>query len=60
MDLAYNGQYRMVEMSQFFIVRDNVDDIMLIPTIIQKLDQIKVSTYSGFFLFKSDNLTYFI
>ncbi|KAG1459297.1 hypothetical protein G6F46_005517 [Rhizopus delemar] len=41
MDLAYNGQYRMVEMSQFFVVRDNVDDIMLIPTIIQKLDQIK-------------------
>ncbi|CAO3704078.1 unnamed protein product [Rhizopus stolonifer] len=43
MDLAYNGQYRMLEMGQFFVFRDNVNDIMLLPSIMQKLDQIKVS-----------------
>lgn len=59
-DLVHNGQYRMVEVSQFFVVRDNIDDIMLIPATIQKIEQIKVSTYSSHFLFKSDNLTYFI
>ncbi|KAG1041172.1 hypothetical protein G6F43_012143 [Rhizopus delemar] len=39
MDLLYNGQYRLIEISNFFIVRDTVEDIMLIPGIIQKLDQ---------------------
>jgi hypothetical protein len=44
MDLAYNGQYRMVEISSFFFNRDTTDDILLIPTIIEKLNhQVKVS-----------------
>ncbi|KAI8093959.1 hypothetical protein BDF21DRAFT_331253 [Thamnidium elegans] len=38
-DLVYNGQYRLIEISTFFIVRDTVEDLMLIPGIIQKLDQ---------------------
>ncbi|GAA5800827.1 hypothetical protein HPULCUR_006266 [Helicostylum pulchrum] len=41
MDLQYNGQYRLIEISTFFLVRDTIDDIMLIPSIIQKLDQVR-------------------
>ncbi|KAG0738426.1 hypothetical protein G6F57_012260 [Rhizopus arrhizus] len=41
MDLEYDGQYRMIEMSRFNFTRDNVDDILLVPAIIEKLNQIK-------------------
>ncbi|KAG1046714.1 hypothetical protein G6F43_010812 [Rhizopus delemar] len=41
MDLLYNGQYRMVELSRFFLTRDNVDDVMLVPTIMEKLCQLQ-------------------
>ncbi|EPB88138.1 hypothetical protein HMPREF1544_05082 [Mucor circinelloides 1006PhL] len=41
MDLQYNGQYRMIELNSFFIVRNNIDDIMLVPSIIEKMYQLK-------------------
>ncbi|GAA5802401.1 hypothetical protein HPULCUR_007866 [Helicostylum pulchrum] len=41
MNLQYNGQYRLIEISTFFLVRDTIDDIMLIPSIVQKLDQVR-------------------
>lgn len=44
MDLLYNGQYRMVELSRFFFTRDNVDDVMLVPTIMEKLCQLQVNS----------------
>ncbi|KAI7902346.1 uncharacterized protein BX663DRAFT_486668 [Cokeromyces recurvatus] len=31
MDLQYNGQYRMIELISFFVVRNNIDDFMLVP-----------------------------
>jgi hypothetical protein len=43
MDLLYNGQFRLIEINNFFIVRDTVDDIILIPGIMQKLGQAQVS-----------------
>lgn len=42
MDLRYNGQYRMIELNSFFIVRNNIDDIMLVPYIMEKMYQLKV------------------
>ncbi|KAL7314636.1 hypothetical protein PS15m_006182 [Mucor circinelloides] len=42
MDLRYNGQYRMIELNSFFIVRNNIDDIMLVPYIMEeKMYQLK-------------------
>ncbi|KAI9364655.1 hypothetical protein BD770DRAFT_151365 [Pilaira anomala] len=41
MDLAYNGVYRMIELSEFYACRGNINDIMLIPTIMQRLDEVK-------------------
>jgi hypothetical protein len=35
MNLEYDGQYRMIEISRFNFTRDNVDDILLIPAIIE-------------------------
>ncbi|CEI86443.1 hypothetical protein RMCBS344292_00883 [Rhizopus microsporus] len=31
MGLLYNGQYRMVELSKFYLTRDSVDDVLLVP-----------------------------
>ncbi|EIE91147.1 hypothetical protein RO3G_15858 [Rhizopus delemar RA 99-880] len=31
----------MVELSRFFLTRDNVDDVMLVPTIMEKLCQLQ-------------------
>ncbi|KAF7720915.1 hypothetical protein EC973_005775 [Apophysomyces ossiformis] len=42
MDLVYNGQYRMIELSRFHFVRENVNDISLVPTILEKLHQLQV------------------
>ncbi|KAI8881192.1 hypothetical protein K501DRAFT_274877 [Backusella circina FSU 941] len=44
MDLEFDGQYRMLDIGQFFLVRDNINDIMLVPIIMQKLAQIKEIT----------------
>lgn len=41
MTLKYEGLYQMIEISQFNFARDNTDDILLIPAIIEKLSQIK-------------------
>ncbi|KAI9004915.1 hypothetical protein CLU79DRAFT_782039 [Phycomyces nitens] len=41
MDLKYNGQYRMIEMGQFYAVRDNLVDVMLVPSIIQRMNQVQ-------------------
>ncbi|PHZ11633.1 uncharacterized protein RHIMIDRAFT_244120 [Rhizopus microsporus ATCC 52813] len=41
MDIKYNGQYRMIEISRFHFARDISDDILLLPTIIEKLNQMK-------------------
>ena len=43
MDLEFDGQYRMLDIGQVFLVRDNINDIMLVPAIMQKLAQVKVS-----------------
>ncbi|RCH84970.1 hypothetical protein CU097_004261 [Rhizopus azygosporus] len=41
MDLKYNGQYRMVKLSELNFIRKTPDDILLLPTIMEKLNQIK-------------------
>ncbi|KAI7904958.1 uncharacterized protein BX663DRAFT_501159 [Cokeromyces recurvatus] len=41
MDIAYNGQYRMVELSQFHLLQEYTDDIMLVPIIMEKMFQIQ-------------------
>ncbi|KAG0734888.1 hypothetical protein G6F57_007010 [Rhizopus arrhizus] len=41
MDIKYNGQYRMIEISRFHFARDISDDILLLPTIIEKLNPMK-------------------
>jgi hypothetical protein len=52
MDLKYNGQYRMMKISEFNFIRKTPGVILLLPTIMEKLNQIKViifntiSTYS--------------
>lgn len=43
MDLEFDGQYRMLEIGQVFLVRDNKCDILLVPTIMQVLTQVKVN-----------------
>ncbi|KAG0176082.1 hypothetical protein DFQ29_006602 [Apophysomyces sp. BC1021] len=42
MDLQYNAQYRMVELSKFHFIRENADDILLVPTILEKLKQLQM------------------
>lgn len=42
MDLTYNGQCRMMEMDSFRFINDNSDDILSLPAIIEKLNQVKV------------------
>lgn len=41
MTLDYDGQYKMTEISRLNFTRENVDDTLLIPAIVQKLDRIK-------------------
>jgi hypothetical protein len=45
MNLKYNGQYCMIEISRFHFARDCADDVLLIPAILEKLNQIKVIKY---------------
>ncbi|KAI8637871.1 hypothetical protein BD408DRAFT_477957 [Parasitella parasitica] len=40
-DLKYNDQYRMMKISEFNFIRTTSDDILLLPTIMEKLNQIK-------------------
>lgn len=42
MDIVYNGQYRMVELSQFHLLQEYTDDTMLVPIIMEKMFQIQV------------------
>lgn len=64
MDILYNGQCRMIEIRTFFQVRDTIDDIMFIPSIMQKLDQAWVSKKQKSFerysnpLFKANHSCY--
>ncbi|KAG1527497.1 hypothetical protein G6F47_012291 [Rhizopus delemar] len=41
MDLRFNGQYRMIEISKFYISMKSVDDLMVLPSILEKLAQVK-------------------
>ncbi|EIE91392.1 hypothetical protein RO3G_16103 [Rhizopus delemar RA 99-880] len=41
MDLKFNGQYRMMELSRFHFVRECIDDILLVPAVMEKLFQIQ-------------------
>ncbi|CEG72873.1 hypothetical protein RMATCC62417_08356 [Rhizopus microsporus] len=41
MDLRYNGQYRMIELNSLFVVRNNIDDSMLVPGIMEKIYQLQ-------------------
>ncbi|KAG1051327.1 hypothetical protein G6F43_006453 [Rhizopus delemar] len=41
MDLCYNGQYRMVELSKFLFFSHMTDEILLLPDILEKLAQVK-------------------
>lgn len=43
MDLRYNGQYRMIEISKFYISMKSADDLMVLPSILEKLGQVKVA-----------------
>lgn len=43
MDLRFNGQYRMIEISKFYISMKSVDDLMVLPSILEKLAQVKVA-----------------
>lgn len=45
MDLKFNGQYRMMELSRFHFVRECIDDILLVPAVMEKLFQIQVNNY---------------
>lgn len=47
----------MVELHSFFLLRPDVDDIMLIPNIVQKMKQIRVSMI---IFHSSDFLNWFI
>ncbi|KAL0085068.1 hypothetical protein J3Q64DRAFT_1814507 [Phycomyces blakesleeanus] len=46
MDLKYNGQYRMMKISEFNFIRKAPDDILLLPTIMEKLNQIKIILFN--------------
>ncbi|KAI7903196.1 uncharacterized protein BX663DRAFT_485936 [Cokeromyces recurvatus] len=43
-DLKYNEQYQMVKISAFNFIRKTPDDILLLPTLMEKLKQMKRST----------------
>lgn len=55
MDLKFNGQYRMVEISKFNFTCNSVGDIMLVPTIMEKLYQIQVTSYYNY-----DSIPFFL
>ncbi|CAO3703753.1 unnamed protein product [Rhizopus stolonifer] len=42
MDLAHNGEYRMVELSKLHFLCNYVDDIWLVPAIMEKFHQIRM------------------
>ncbi|ORE17685.1 hypothetical protein BCV71DRAFT_216301 [Rhizopus microsporus] len=41
MDLTYNSQCRMMKMDSFRFINDNSDNILSLPVIIEKLNQVK-------------------
>jgi hypothetical protein len=45
MDLTFNDQHRMIELSKFHFVRDTIDDIMLVPVIMERPYQSKITSY---------------
>lgn len=56
MDLKYNGQYRMMKISEFNFIRKTPDDILLLPTIMEKLNQIKVILFNTISTYSTDVL----
>ena len=44
MGLLYNGLYRMMELSKLYLTRDSVNDVLLIPAILEKLYQLQVNS----------------
>lgn len=56
MDLKYNGQYRMMKISEFNFIRKTSDDILLLPTIMEKLNQIKVILFNTISTYSTDVL----
>ena len=43
MDLRFNGQYRMIQISNFHVSVKSVDSLLGLPTILEKLDQVEVT-----------------
>lgn len=41
MNLKYDGQYQMIEISRFNFPRNNVDDVLLLSAILPQLNQMK-------------------
>ncbi|KAG1455552.1 hypothetical protein G6F56_007037 [Rhizopus delemar] len=41
MDLRFNGQYRMIQTSNFHVSVKSVDTLLGLPAILEKLDQVK-------------------
>lgn len=61
MDLCYNGQYRMVELSKFLFFSHMTDEIPLLSDILEKLAQVKVIIYIDSIQLYVTNLpTYYI
>lgn len=56
MDLKYNGKYRMIKISEFNFIRKTSDDILLLPTIMEKLDQMRVILLNTIPMYNTDIL----
>lgn len=54
--LKYNDQYRMMRISEFNFIRKTPDDILLLPTIMEKLNQIKVILFNTISTYSTDVL----
>lgn len=44
MDLTINDQHRMIELSKFHFFQDTIDNIMLVPAIMERLHQQSLSS----------------
>lgn len=44
MDLPFNGQYRMLQLSKFRLLDKDSADVLIIPSLVEKFKQIKVAT----------------
>ncbi|CAO3651083.1 unnamed protein product [Mucor hiemalis] len=44
MDLAFNGQYRMVKVNSSRFINDDSNDIMILPSVLESLIHLKVTT----------------